>query len=130
NDVRAVRQTFELAKTTLLDLRNALDELEAQLEVVTAPERNSARDVVALGKELRAAKSKIHELEQRHALARAELDADRLLQRQDRERLTELEKKNRQYEELLMKDDDAFARYLDQAIDADERKRGRRPPQR
>ena len=130
NDVRAVRQTVELLKSTLTELRGAFDELEAQLEVVTAPDRNAARDVVALDRELRSAKAKNQDLEQRLALARAELEADRQLQADDRTRLAELEKQSRQFEDLLLKDDDAFGRYLDRAIDADERKRGRRPPSR
>jgi ActR/RegA family two-component response regulator len=40
-----------------------------------------------------------------------------------------LEQQTSQYEAMLLKDDAAFSKYLDRAMDSDE-KRGRRPPQR
>lgn len=130
NDVRAVRQTFELLARALEDARAALDELDAQLEAATGPGRDAIRELAALQKQLRDAQLQRAELEQRLALAQADLEAERHAHRDEHRRLAELEKKTAGFEDLLLTDDQAFDRYFERAVDKDEKKRGRRPPPR
>lgn len=130
NDVRAVRQTFELVDGALEAARGALDQLDAQIEIATGPQRNLVRELIDMQKQLQAAQSRQHELEQQLALARADSAADRHMHDEEQRRLRELEKKTKGFEDLLLKDDDAFAKYFDRAIEQDEKKRGRKPPQR
>lgn len=130
NDVRAVRQTFELLAAALECARAALDELDAQLEVATGPQRDSIRDVVELQRKLQEVTLQKAELEQRLALAQADRDAEKAVHAEDNKRLHDLEKKAKGFEDLLLQDDDAFAKYFDAAIEQDEQKRGRKPPQR
>jgi chromosome segregation ATPase len=130
NDVRAVRQTFELVAAALEAARAALDELDAQLEAATGPGRDAIRELVALQKKVQDAAVQRAELEQRLALARADLDADRHAHAEEQRRLKELEKKTKGFEDLLMTDDEAFDRYFEKAVELDEKKRGGGPPKR
>jgi chromosome segregation ATPase len=130
NDVRAVRQTFELVAAALEAARAALDELDAQLEAATGPGRDAIRELVALQKKVQDAAVQRAELEQRLALARADLDADRHAHAEEQRRLKELEKKTKGFEDLLLTDDEAFDRYFEKAVERDEKKRGGGPPKR
>ncbi len=129
NEAHALRRALALSADTLKAARVALTESEDELEVLTAPERNSAEENLRLQKELQKAKDRILALEQDLAMARQDHDVEKQVQSIDRKRLQELEKKVAQYESMLMNDDQAFSRYMDRAIEADAKK-GRRPPQR
>ncbi len=130
NEPHAMRLALASAGDALKVARGALTETEAELDVLTAPNRNPAADAIKLRKELDAALSKIVGLEQDLAMLRQERDVERQMQAADRKRLAELEKQHGQYEALLLKDNDAFAKYMDRAVEADEKKRGRKPPTR
>lgn len=130
NDVRAVRQTHQLVATALEAALAALAELDAQLEVATGPQRDAIKDLLESQRKLQAAQLRAADLEQRLALARADQEAEKQFRADEERRLKELEKKTKGFEDLLMQDDDAFARYFDAAIEKDEKKRGKKPPQR
>ena len=129
NEVHALRRALALAADTLKSARAAIADSESELDVLTSPQRNSAEESMRLEKELTKARDRIVGLEQDLAIARQEREVDTQVQAIDRKRLAELEKKVAQYESMLMSDDQAFARYMDRAVDADAKK-GRRPPQR
>ncbi|MFO1054509.1 MAG: hypothetical protein U1F36_19990 [Planctomycetota bacterium] len=129
NEAHALRRALALSADALKAARVALTESEDELEVLTAPERNSAEENLRLQKELQKAKDRITGLEQDLAMARQDHDVEKQVQSIDRKRLQELEKKVAQYESMLMNDEQAFSRYMDRAIEADAKK-GRRPPQR
>ena len=126
----ALRRALALAAETLKQALGGLTEVDRELEVVTAPDRSAAADVVRLTKELDAARGKITRLEQDLAMARSDLDVEKNVQAEERKRLAQLEKKHKEYEALLLNDPKAFSDYFDRALEVDEKKRGRRPPQR
>ncbi len=130
NEPHVLRRALALAADTLKAVREAQKETDAELDVLTTPGRNAAEDLVKLRKQLDAAQDRILDLEQQLGLLRQERDIENQLHATERKRLAELEKQSTQYEAMLLKDDDAFAKYLDRALDADEKKRGRRPPPR
>lgn len=130
NEPHVLRRALALSADTLKAAREATQETEAELDVLTTPGRNAAEDLVKLRKQLDAAQDRILDLEQQLGLLRQERDIENQLHATERKRLAELEKQSTQYEAMLLKDDDAFAKYLDRALDADEKKRGRRPPPR
>ena len=128
NDVRAVRQTFELLKTTLADLRASIEELEAQLDVVTSPERDAAKEVLALEKQVQDATARMARLEQELSQTKAALEAEQQIRKAERARIAELEKIAKEFEQLMSPDRGSFGRYLEKAFDEDEKKRRGRPP--
>ncbi|MBI5850537.1 MAG: hypothetical protein HZB39_05785 [Planctomycetes bacterium] len=130
NEPHVLRRAIALAADTLKSAREALKETDAELDVLTAPGRNAAEELVRLRKQLDAAQDKALDLEQRLAMLRQERDVELQVHAAEKKRLAELEKQSAQYEAMLLKDDDAFSKYLDRALDADEKKRGRRPPSR
>lgn len=130
NEPHVLRRALVLAGDALRAARGALDEADDELDVLTAPDRNSAAEVVRLEKELATARDRAVALEQDLAMLRHERDLETQVQAVDRKRLADLEKRVAQYESSLLKDDDAFSRYMDKAVEEDEKKRGRKPPPR
>ena len=126
----ALRRALALAAETLKQALGGLTEVDRELEGVTAPDRSAAAEAVGLPKEPEAARGKITRLEQALAMARSDLDVEKNVQAEERKRLAQLEKKHKEYEALLLNDPKAFSDYFDRALEVDEKKRGRRPPQR
>ena len=129
-DPHAQRRALALAVDTLKAVREALRARAAELDVLTTPGRKPAEELVRLEKELQSADARSAAHEQRSVLLAQELQLERELHAAAKTRLAEAEKQAAQYEAMLMQDDAAFSKYLDRAIDADEKKRGRRPPPR
>lgn len=130
NEPHVLRRGLALAADTLKAARGALAETDSELDVLTTPGRNAAEDLLRLQKELDRQKDRALDLEQQLALLRQERQVETQVHAAEKKRLAELEKQSAQYEAMLLKDDDAFSKYLDRALDADEKKRGRRPPPR
>lgn len=128
NDVKAVRQTFRMLEEVLGVVDEALGEMETELDAVTGPDRDLARENLELRKAVAAAEEKRAEAEQKLVFARADLDTERAVHAEEEKKLKELQKKTKGFEDLLMSDDAAFDRYFEQAVEKDLKKRGNRPP--
>lgn len=127
-DPHALKRALALAAETLKAVREALRKRAAELDVLTTPGRKPAQELLRLEKDLQSAVAKSAAHEQRSVMLGQELQLERELHAAAKKRLAEAEKQAVQYEAMLLKDDAAFSKYLDRALDADEKKRGRRPP--
>lgn len=129
-DPRAAAQGFAVAIEALRAARAAIDDLDGQLELLTAPERNAAREAARLRGELETERRRAAGLEQDLAMLRADRDVENAVHEQDRIRLRELEKRAKEFESVIMRDDDAFGRFMESALDEDElRDRRGKPPE-
>jgi chromosome segregation ATPase len=111
------RQAFLAAIEALRAARGAIGELEAQLDIVTAPERAAARDVLRLGRELEAARQRIAALEAEVRLLRTKLDVEAGVHADEQRRLRELEHRAKEFDAVLMDDDRAFGKFMERELD-------------
>lgn len=128
-DPHAAKQSLIPAIHALEAARAALARRDEQFESLTDPDRTAAEQVTEL-------KARVARLEQELELARADAEAaeqskelEENLHEEERQRLLKLERKAKDLDKLIMEDDDAFSRYMDRAMDVDEKRRGG-PPQR
>ena len=125
-----VAQTLALAFDALKAARAALDESDEQLAIVTDPERDMAVEVQRLTHELEQERARADRAEQATAVARADKEVEDLLHAEDSKRIDKLEKKAQSLDAVLMKDDGAFGRFMENALDEQDRKGGGKPGQR
>jgi DNA repair exonuclease SbcCD ATPase subunit len=125
DEPHAVKRNLALAANALRAARDEIDALNAELDLVTAPDVDAAREVQRLERELATAQGRIAELEQASAMLRRDLDIETNVHADENRRLKELEKRAKDFESVLMEDDEAFGRFMDRALDEDERKRKR-----
>ncbi len=112
-----IAQSLSMAFDALKAAGAALDERDEQLGIVTDPERDMAAEVQRLTKELEAAKSQSQRSEQKAAMAEAEKELEDHLHAEDKKRMKVLEKKARNLDSVLMNDDAAFGRFMENALD-------------
>ena len=129
NEPHALRRAVGLAAETLKALREHWNEADAEMDVLTTPGRSPAAELIKLQGELERTKDRMSKFEQQLISERQARRVEEQLRATDKKRLTELEQQASQYEAMLFKDGAAFSKYMDRAMEADEKKRGR-PPQR
>jgi len=115
------RQALAIAIDALEACAGAVDELERELGTVTEPELDTARELERLRAELAAARERAKGLEVELRSVQAELTAQLHLQAEDDRRRSQLERKVEDLDRLLLSDDAAFDRFMDRALEDDER---------
>ena len=122
----AARRDLQLAVETLLAARTALDERDEELDLVTAPDRNAAEEAQRIARELEGARERIVALEQQLAEKETALDIEEQVHEEERRRLKKLEKQAASFESILETDQQAFSKFMDKALEEEERKRRKR----
>ena len=118
---------FHIAVDTLRAARKAIDERDAELELVTTPELKAAEEAQRLQKELVAAEARAVGFEQQLAMLRQEHEVEEHLHDEDRKRLEKLKKRADDFDQVLMTDKDAFSRFMDKALEKDAPKKRPKP---
>ncbi len=127
-EAHQVPRTIGLAMETLRGADEALDELESELELVSAPDLDAAREVKRLRQELEAAREKMTRLERELKMVREELSIDQRVHSEELRKLASLEQRAKTFDQVLLSDDQAFDRYMDQQLgDGGAKKRKREP---
>lgn len=111
------RPALEWAARALRAARLALEERDQQLELVTRPELQTAKELLRTREELQASQKRASALEVRAKDAEAQLAIERATQREERKRLAELEARAKSYDALLQRDTGAFDAFMDRALD-------------
>lgn len=120
----AAQHGFRLAVETLRAAEEAVTELEAELDLVTAPELRAAEEAQKLRHELEEAEVRYAALSQKLALLQEERTTEDAVHAEGHRRLQKLEKETAEIERLLETDAGAFGKFMDRALDQDE-KQGR-----
>ena len=115
------RHDVQLAVETLQAADVAVTEIEAELDLVTAPDLNAAKEVQKLRNELEQAELRIAELDQRLAEARERIQIEDQIHAEEHENLQRLERQTKKMENILETDADAFGKFMDHALEQDER---------
>ncbi len=110
-------QSIAMAFDALKAAGAALDEQDEQLGIVTDPERDMAAEVQRLTRALDETEARATRLEQKAAMAVAEKELEDHLHAEDKKRMKDLEKKARNLDSVLMNDDAAFGRFMENALD-------------
>jgi hypothetical protein len=121
----ATRQELNLSVETLLAADASVTELEAELDLVTAPDLSAAEEAQRLRARLEASELQVAALEQRLLEAQEKVQLEDQIHASERDRLAELERQAKKVERLLETDADAFGTYMDNALDQDDRQKGR-----
>ena len=111
-----VPRTVGLAQETLRAAEQALREMEGELEIVSAPDLQAAKEVARLRRELEKAHEQGVRLERELRAAREELDIEQRVHADERKKLADLEQRAKKFDSVLLQDDQAFARYMDQEL--------------
>ena len=119
--VRAER-SLAFAVELLREAERALGSRDRELEAATDPSLDASREVIALRKQLARAEEKILDLELTLSVARGEVEALEAITTEEQRTRRELEKRVADIDKKLMTDDDAFARFMDAALDEQERR--------
>ena len=119
-----LQRTLDLARGALESSLASLTELEAQLESATDPSVDAASELVRVRKELGAAQGRELDLALKVRELQGEVAASNAIQEEEERRARDLNRRVRDFQEKLMTDDAAFTKYMDAALDAEE-KRGR-----
>ncbi len=125
----AIERNFQLAVETLLAARAAIEKRDSEIDLVTDPDHTAAEEAQRLRAALEKAEGRILELEQELAMAKHDAEVEQVLHAEEQKRLKTAEKKAKDLDSLLMEDDEAFKRYMDKAMDEQERK-GKGPGRR
>ena len=126
HEPHALQRNLALAVETLRAAKGAIEERDSQLDLVTAPERDAAKEAERLRSELEAAELRVAQVEQQLALARQDQEIEVQLHDEDRRRLTTLERKAKELDTVLMEDDAAFARFMERKLDEQDEQTGRK----
>lgn len=121
-DPALLRRHLAMAAGTLQAAAEAIGELDSQLDAVTAPELDAVREMQRMQVQLEQAEQKVAGLELDLQMAKADIQVEEALHSEDRKRMKELEKRSKNFNKVLMEDDDAFGKFMDQAMDDQERK--------
>lgn len=121
-----VPRTVGAAIDALRAAELALDARDAELDLVSSPDLQAAREIVRLRQELEAARERVARLERELATAREELSIEKRVHVGEREKLADLEARAQRFDEVLLTDDRAFERYMDRELDAREKKSPKR----
>lgn len=116
-------RSLVLAVDTLKAAKAALQERDAELELVTAPDLKAAEEAQRLRHDKEELQVRIAGLEQELAMLRQEHEIEEHLHAEDAKRLKQLEKKARDFDDILVKDKEAFSAFMEKALDDEDRKR-------
>lgn len=116
-------QALRTAAEALLAARQAIDELGEQLDLVTAPELDAAQEVRRLRAEVGRLEEKLAQVEEERERERQSRELEEHLQAEEKRRLRELERKSRDFEDTLAKDPAAFERFMERALDEQEKRK-------
>lgn len=119
------RHDLVLAIDTLRTAQTALTALEAELDLVTAPDLSAAEEAQRLRGQLAASELRVADLEQRLVGANEQIQLEDQIHASEHDRLEELERRAKKVERLLETDADAFSTFMDNALDQDDRLPGR-----
>ncbi|MBK9385307.1 MAG: hypothetical protein IPN34_10880 [Planctomycetes bacterium] len=111
------RASLEWAARALRAAKGALEERDQQLELVTQPELQTAKELLRVREELKALQQRASKLEERAKEAEAQLSIEKATQREERKRMAELEARAKSYDALLQRDENAFDNFMDRALD-------------
>jgi chromosome segregation ATPase len=111
------RASLEWAARALRAAKGALEERDQQLELVTQPELQTAKELLRVREELKALQQRASKLEERAKEAEAQLSIEHATQREERKRLAELDARAKSYDALLQRDANAFDNFMDRALD-------------
>jgi hypothetical protein len=120
------RRTWALVVDTLRAAERAFATQERELENLTTPDLELAHELERLRAASEAARDRIAALERQLVRARGDLLAAQAVATEDSRRRTELEQRSAQMNELLLTDEGAFDRFMDQALARDEARDRRR----
>ncbi|MCA8942495.1 MAG: hypothetical protein KDB80_08070 [Planctomycetes bacterium] len=128
-DPHAALRQLQMAIESLTAAAKAIEARDAELDLVTAPDRDAAAEIARLRQQLEEARDQIVTAELRAVESDQEREMEAQVHADDAARLAKLERKSRDLDALLMEDEEAFGRYMDRAMDEDDRRRGG-PPKR
>lgn len=111
------RASLEWAARALRAAKGALEERDQQLELVTQPELQTAKELLRVREELKALQQRASKMEERAKEAEAQLAIEKATQREERKRMAELEARAKSYDALLQRDENAFDNFMDRALD-------------
>src|SRR5688572_3348134 len=121
-----VARTVTTAIEALRAAKVALDERDAELDLVSSPDLQAAREISRLRKELETARANVVRLERELATAREELSIEQRVHDGERKKLADLETRAKKFDQVLLTDDRAFERYMDRELEAGEKKTPKR----
>lgn len=119
--VRA-RRSLDFAMELLREADRTLAARDRELEAATDPGLEASKEVVALRKQLERAEEKVVDLELSLSMARGEVEALEAVTTEEQRTRRDLERQLADFDKKLMTDDDAFARFMDAAMDEQERR--------
>ncbi|MBL8898408.1 MAG: hypothetical protein JNM84_12300 [Planctomycetes bacterium] len=117
------RASLEWAARALRAAKGALEERDQQLELVTQPELQTAKELLRVREELKALQQRASKMEERAKEAEAQLSIEKATQREERKRMAELEARAKSYDALLQRDTNAFDSFMDRALDPSKSKK-------
>jgi len=118
----ALERTLELSRGALASALQTLAELQAQLDAATDPNIDAAAELTRVQRELEAAVGREQGLSLKLRELEAEVEVSNAIQAEEERRARALDRKVNDFQKKLMTDDAAFDRYMDAALDADERR--------
>ena len=118
----ALERTLELSRGALASALQTLAELQAQLDAATDPNIDAAAELTRVQRELEAAVGREQGLSLKLRELEAEVEVSNAIQAEEERRARDLDRKVNDFQKKLMTDDAAFDRYMDAALDADERR--------
>jgi hypothetical protein len=118
----AARRSIVLAIEALRAALGGLDEVEAELELVTSPERIAAGEVKRLQSELAEAKARAQKLDGELTKLKQKTEIEGHLHDEERKRLKDLERRAKDFDTIVLKDKDAFDQFMQRTLDRDDQK--------
>ena len=116
------RHGLHLAIETLRAAEASVTVLESELDLVTAPDLSAAEEAQNLRLQLERAELRIATLEQQLVETREKIELEDQIHATEHDRLQKLEHQSKQMENILETDTQAFGKFMDRALEQDERK--------
>ena len=114
------RHVLQLAMETLQAADAAVTELEAELDLVTAPDLSAAEEAQRLRHRLEETEVQIAALQQKLSDANDKIRLEDEIHVSEHDRLKELERQTKRMEDILETDADVFGKFMDKALDQDQ----------